>query len=502
MNCRKDLCRRFHLAKPPENLYMWRLDRRALAPGTVDILINLNKGETMSYLNKSFAKRNPMKKLNLSVLLGAVVVIVLIAAGFFILPFFETGKPSITLTPDITAIGPGKTFTVAFNDEKSGLKQTLVTLTQNGKTQVLSSVHHPEKGQHSQSIPITADLTTLKLIDGPATLRIFAEDHSLMSNKSELVKSVYVDVMPAQIYLLNTMNHINPGGVCVTLYRTSEPVIESGVFVNDTFFKAYPITVSGKPCYVSYFAIPMDAAAQQPLIRAYVKDAGQNETSENIRFILKKKKFRSDKVNLSDNFLQRKMPDFQTATPELRGKPLIDVFTYVNTKMREDNFKTIQEICKKSKPKALWEGTFLRMKDASPMALFGDRRQWLFEGREIGESLHEGIDLASVERAPVQAANSGVVLFAGPLGIYGNTVIIDHGVGMISLYAHLSSIQIQEGQAVRKGDAIGNTGLTGLAGGDHLHFGIMVGGQFVNPIEWWDPHWIADNVTKKVEISF
>ena len=229
---------------------MWRLDRRALAPGTVDILINLNKGETMSYLNKPLAKRDPMKKLNLSVLLGAAVVIILIAAGFFILPFFETGKPSIVLTPDITAIGPGKTFTVAFSDEKSGLKQTLVTLTQNGKTQVLSSVNHPEKGQHSQTIPVTADLQTLKLIDGPATLRIFAEDHSFMSNKSELVKSVYVDVMPAQIYLLNTMNHVNPGGVCVILYRTSEPVIESGVFVNDTFFKAYPVTVSGKPCYV------------------------------------------------------------------------------------------------------------------------------------------------------------------------------------------------------------------------------------------------------------
>jgi len=136
------------------------------------------------------------------------------------------------------------------------------------------------------------------------------------------------------------------------------------------------------------------------------------------------------------------------------------------------------------------------------MALFGDRRQWIFEGREIGESIHEGIDLASTEQAPIQAANSGVILFAGSLGIYGNTVIIDHGLGMISLYGHLSSIQVKEGQPVRTGDMIGKTGMSGLAGGDHLHYGIMVGGQFVNPIEWWDPHWIADNVKKKVEVSF
>ena len=456
----------------------------------------------MSYLNTSLEKKNFMKKLNPPVLIGAAAFVLLIVAGFFILPFFEMGKPTIKLTPDIKAIGPGKAFTITFRDEKSGLKQMMVTLTQNGKTQVLSSVTHTEKGTHTQDIPITIDTTALKLMDGPATLRITAEDHSFMNNKSELVKTVYVDIMPAQIFLLNTMNHINPGGVCVILYRTSEPVVESGVFVNSTFFKAYPITVSGKPCYVSYFAIPMDASDREPLIRAFVKDAGQNETSANIHFILKKKKFRSDKVSLSDTFLQQKMPDFQTAVPELRGKPLIDVFVYVNTKMREDNFKTIQAICQKSQPKALWDGTFLRMKDGSPMALYGDRRQWIFDGKGIGESLHEGIDLASTEKAPVQAANNGIVLFAGPLGIYGNAVIIDHGLGMISLYGHMSSIQAKEGQAVKTGDVIGNTGMTGLAGGDHLHFGIMVGGQFVNPIEWWDPHWIADNVKKKVEVSF
>jgi murein DD-endopeptidase MepM/ murein hydrolase activator NlpD len=455
----------------------------------------------MSYLNLSLTKRNPMKKLTPSLLIGAAVLL-LIAAGFFILPFFEGGEPTIKLTPDIKAIGRGQTFTVTVSDQKSGLKSALVSLTQNGKTQVLASVSYPEKGPSSQDIPVTIDPLATKVTDGPATLQITATDASFRANKATLVKSVYVDVMPAQIFLLNTQNHVNPGGVCVILYRTSEPVIESGVFVNETFFKAYPITVSGKPCYVSYFAIPMDASEREPQVRAFVKDPGQSETSANIRFILKKKRFRSDKVSLSDNFLQQKMPDFQTEVPELRGKTLLDTFIYVNTIMRAENLKTIQAFCQQSQPKALWEGTFLRMKDGSPMALYGDRRQWVFDGKEIGESLHEGIDLASTEKAPVQAANNGLIVFAGPLGIYGNAVIIDHGLGMISLYGHLSSIQVKEGQSVKLGDVIGNTGMSGLAGGDHLHFGIMVGGQFVNPIEWWDPHWIADNVKKKVEVSF
>jgi len=455
----------------------------------------------MSYLNTSLKKGNPMKKLNPFILIGAAVLI-LIAAVFFVLPIFEGGEPTIKLTPDIKAIGRGQAFTVTFKDEKGGLKNTLITLTQNGKTQVLSSTSYPKKGTVSQNIPVTLDPMTMKLVDGPATLQISAEDFSLRGNKASMVRSVYVDVMPPQIFLLNTMNHVNPGGVCVILYRTSEPVVESGVFVNQTFYKAYPLTVSGKPCYVSYFAIPMDASDEEPQIRAFVKDPGRNETSASIRFILKKKKFRSDKVSLSDNFLQQKMPDFQTAVPELRGKTLLDTFIYVNTVMRADNLKTIQALSRKSQPRQLWEGPFLRMKDGSPMALYGDRRQWVFDGKDIGESLHEGIDLASTEKAPVQAANSGLVVFAGQLGIYGNTVVIDHGLGMISLYGHLSSIQINEGQSVKLGDVIGNTGVSGLAGGDHLHFGIMVGGQFVNPIEWWDPHWIADNVKKKLEVSF
>ena len=170
----------------------------------------------------------------------------------------------------------------------------------------------------------------------------------------------------------------------------------------------------------------------------------------------------------------------------------------MNGQMRQDNLKTIQAITRKSDPRPLWQDTFLRMKNASPMALFGDARTYVYQGKIIGESLHEGVDLASTEHAPIEAANDGIVVLAGPLGIYGNAVMIDHGLGLFSLYGHLSTIQIQSGQPVKKGDRIGYSGVTGLAGGDHLHFSIIVGDRFVNPQEWWDPHWIADNVTKKI----
>ncbi len=142
------------------------------------------------------------------------------------------------------------------------------------------------------------------------------------------------------------------------------------------------------------------------------------------------------------------------------------------------------------------------MKDAAPMALYGDKRTYQYQGKAIGESIHMGVDLASIANAPVEAANHGIVTYTGYLGIYGNMIIVDHGLGFFTLYAHLSSINVKPGQEVKKGEAIGRTGISGLAGGDHLHFGMIVGGQFVNPQEWWDPHWIADNVSKKIAVSF
>ena len=133
------------------------------------------------------------------------------------------------------------------------------------------------------------------------------------------------------------------------------------------------------------------------------------------------------------------------------------------------------------------------------MALFGDRRTYLHHRQKIGESIHLGVDLASTAHAPIEAANRGVIVFSGQLGIYGNAVIIDHGLGIFSLYGHMSELKAVEGREVAKGDVIGMSGESGFAGGDHLHFSILVGGRFVDPVEWWDPAWITNNITSKIE---
>jgi murein DD-endopeptidase MepM/ murein hydrolase activator NlpD len=300
--------------------------------------------------------------------------------------------------------------------------------------------------------------------------------------------------------VLNPINYINQGGTGFITYRASKPTVLTGVFVDNRFSPGHTILINNKPTSVAYFALPMDASNAKTKIFIFARDEAGNENRISMPYNIKPKKFRSDKVNLGDSFLQQKMPEFQALTSLLQGKTNAEVFAYVNTTLRDENTKTIQNICNKSINKKLWEGAFLRMSNAKPTAMFGDQRTYLINGTSYGNAVHLGVDLASTAHASIEAANHGIVVFAGPLGIYGNTVIIDHGLGLFSLYGHLSSIEVTVGKNVKKQERIGISGLTGLAGGDHLHFSIVVGGQFVNPQEWWDSHWIEDNVMKKMAI--
>jgi len=433
-----------------------------------------------------------------------ILVLVVIAGGgwWFFNSYGEWEKPDITFDQEIKAIGRQKAIQITFTDRKRGLRHTAVTLTQDNLTQGLSSINYPGPGAKEEKLSILVNPVSMKLHNGPATLSVTAIDYSLWKNTTTINQQININMTPPQISLLNTTNHINPGGTCVIAYKTSEPVVLSGVTVDKIFFQGYPALISGKPCFISYFPLPVDAKQGKNNIKVMARDEGGNETYINLPCQIKSKKFRSDKMALSDNFLAQKMPEFQSQFASLQGKSPVETFMYVNGFLREDNFKTIQGACQKTSSKQLWQGPFLRMKNAAPMAQHGDKRTWVYQGKIVGESTHLGVDLASTAHAPVEAANNGVIVFAGYLGIYGNAVIIDHGLGLFSLYGHMNTIHGKTGQEVKRGESVGQTGLTGLAAGDHLHFSILIGGQFVNPQEWWDSHWIADNVTKKLEVSF
>jgi murein DD-endopeptidase MepM/ murein hydrolase activator NlpD len=149
----------------------------------------------------------------------------------------------------------------------------------------------------------------------------------------------------------------------------------------------------------------------------------------------------------------------------------------------------------------LWEEPFLQLSNSKVESVFADRRTYYYNGESIDKQTHLGFDLASLARSAVEASNSGNVVFADYLGIYGNCVILDHGLGLFSLYGHLSAIDVEQGQSVSRGEALGQTGQTGLAGGDHLHYSMIVQGIQVSPVEWWDPNWIRLHVVAKLRRS-
>jgi murein DD-endopeptidase MepM/ murein hydrolase activator NlpD len=437
-----------------------------------------------------------MKKFRLYMEISAAILVIAAFCWFFFGNYLEIGKPVIKFDQDVKAVGKQKTIGITFSDFKSGLSHLNVEIIQDNKGQILVDKKLPSRGKQQETLSLTINVAELKLHDGPATIKITATDHSIFENKGILSQTVNIDTIPPQIYLLKNTTYLNQGGTGFVSYQTSKATASTGIYINNFFIPAHAILVNNKSTYITYFAVPMDANKANTRIMVFARDDAGNEMNIALPCEIKTKKFRADKMTLNEDFLKQKMPEFQAMVPSLQGKTSLEVFTYINSQMRNDNFLTIQKICQKTSPKELWEGTFLRMKNGAPMALFGDKRSTMIGKKVIGESIHTGVDLASNARAVIEAANKGIVVFTGSLGIYGNAVIIDHGLGLFSLYGHLSSIDATVGKNVAKGEKIGLSGTSGLAGGDHLHFSILVGGQFVNPQEWWDPHWIKDNITK------
>ena len=154
----------------------------------------------------------------------------------------------------------------------------------------------------------------------------------------------------------------------------------------------------------------------------------------------------------------------------------------------------------KTEPRFLWSRPFLQQPNSTVESNFADVRNYFYQGKQIDQQVHLGYDLAITQHVGVMAANDGRVVYAAPLGIYGNCIVLDHGYGLQSIYGHLSEIAVHEGDMVKRGQVMGKSGQTGLAGGDHIHFSMQLDGVQIDPKEWWDAHWIRDHIAKRVDL--
>jgi murein DD-endopeptidase MepM/ murein hydrolase activator NlpD len=142
--------------------------------------------------------------------------------------------------------------------------------------------------------------------------------------------------------------------------------------------------------------------------------------------------------------------------------------------------KEIRRIYASSNNSRLWFDRFIKPLASDITSVFGTQR--LFNG-EL-QSYHRGTDLRAKTGTPVYASNSGIVRLAKNLFYSGNIVIVDHGKGIFTNYAHLSKIQVRAGQNIARGDQIGLSGATGRVSGPHLHWGVKTNGAYVDPMQF------------------
>ena len=345
-----------------------------------------------------------------------------------------------------------------------------------------------------------------ELSSGPARIVVRAARpvlFGLREARSEVTRDVTVRLDPPRVAVLSTFHYINLGGSEFVVYRAEPADVQSGVRVGDKSYPGYPASgagISSDPALrVAFFALLYDQKADVP-IDVFARDEAGNETNAPLDHKVFQKVYSQSKIEIDDRFLQRVVPAIAAGSPDAKI-PTDDTlagFLRINGELRRKNNEYLQELAKKSSPQLMFTDAFQQLGNSQVEAKFADARTYLYKGKEVDKQVHLGFDLAVTANVPLVASQKGVVVHASDLGIYGNCVVIDHGMGIQSLYGHLSSIGVKLGDKVEKGQQIGRSGMTGLAGGDHLHFTMLVGGQQVTPVDWWSAQWMQDRVRRKI----
>ncbi|MGE0448276.1 MAG: M23 family metallopeptidase [Vicinamibacterales bacterium] len=426
-----------------------------------------------------------------------------------------TTPPTISIEKPDGPVGQRGTLQFTAGAARTLFADLTATIEQDGRSFRVFALHEPGQSSTSRldadhlrvTVPIGKSALP-ELHAGTATAVVTATRTSFLRIRDvQTTERRQFQVMfePPKLAVISTRHYLNQGGSELVVYRATPADVESGVRVGKIEYKGFPASGAGlsgadPSLKVAFFALLPDQPVDTPIV-AFARDAAGNEAQAPFVDQVFPKAFRQSRIPVDDRFFQRVVPEILSHAPEVAiqdPNDLVAGFLAVNGELRRNNAAQITAVTENSDPTRLWQGPFKQLGNSQVEASFADSRTYLYKGKEIDKQVHLGFDLAVTAAVPVMAANDGRVVLAGYFGIYGNCVIIDHGMGVASLYGHLSSIDVGVGDRVRKGQTLGRSGMTGLAGGDHLHFTMLVRGQPVNPVEWWDPHWIADRVERKL----
>ena len=421
----------------------------------------------------------------------------------------DSTPPEISLEQPFELVGPTTPLVVRIHDNGTGLRDISIRIIHNLETFVLADQDFPSEGwlsvaggnKHEFNFEIIPYANPdLPRRQGQAQVIVTARDYSWRNlfegNGQRLEQTFTPQFTPPRLELLSPPATIVQGGTGVVRYRVVPEVPNHGVKIGKAFFPGFP--APDHAGMFAFVAFPYNAQPTTP-IQLVADDGFENSALLDVDFHMKPQFWRTRPINISDSFIRKTVPSILAQTPELTSKnDLLEDFLQVNGTLRTMNNQTITDLTKQSRPELLWKGAFRQLSGSQVQASFADHRKYMYNGKVVDTQDHLGFDLAVTKHYPVEAANHGIVLFAGYLGIYGNTIILDHGYGLLSLYAHLSSIEVKVGDAVTMSQPIGKSGTTGLAGGDHLHFSLILHGQQVNPTEWWDPFWVKTRIKDKL----
>jgi murein DD-endopeptidase MepM/ murein hydrolase activator NlpD len=453
-------------------------------------------------------------------LVGLVVLLIVGVGAIFVVSSRET-PPALRIEQPSAVIGQTGTLAVSADAPGARFSTLTIGLEQNGRTIPLFSLGSPDNAPTVTTAHAGPDRLTIarpigkqsipELRSGTARIVVSATRPSflhLRTLSTTASKDIRITLEPPRLAVVSTHHYVNHGGSEMVVYRATPAGVPSGVRVGNVEYPGFPVSGAGvagadPSVNAAFFGLLYDQDIHAPIVVFARDEAGNEATSRFIDNVFEKPQKKS-RIELDDRFVGRVVPEILEHSPELKLQPpsagadMMPAFLQVNGELRRLNSAEIAALARKTSAAKLWDGPFVQLGNSKVEAAFADHRTYVYKGKEVDQQVHLGFDLAVTSRVAIVAANAGTVLHASWLGIYGNCIVIDHGMGVQSLYGHLSSFDVKVGDTVTKGQTIGRSGMTGLAGGDHLHFTMLVNGHMVNPVEWWDPHWVEDRVQRKL----
>ncbi|RDX35391.1 M23 family peptidase [Arcobacter sp. HD9-500m-PIT-SAG03] len=446
-------------------------------------------------------------KNSLSAIISSAIVIAIVAGiGFlFVSPQFEKNKPTIEFKKDIYW-NLKDTLKLSLSDDTGIKYYKIIYKNKNNEKVLMTEV----LSTPLQKIDLEVKPPKMDMFFKSKEISIVVEavDNSKWNffdgNKVQETFNIQIDTKNPVANVITNSLAIRKGGSALAVVEVHDENLKDAyiLFNKEQRFELTPFYKEGY--FVSLIAWPVtiDKFSRVSLV---VIDKANNISRTKIPLFIRKLKVKNDKINISDKFIQNVSASVLEQSSQTVPSDLSEIFIKENRELRAQNVKVLQNISLKYMSKDQISDfkikPFRRLRGSRTAAGFAERRHYIHNDEKIDEAWHLGLDWASVRNAPIRTYNEGKVIFNEYLGIYGNTIIIDHTMGLSTLYAHASVSKVNLGDNVKYKQVIANTGATGAVLGDHLHFGVLVQGIEVNPLEWMDKNWIKTRITNILKES-